>query len=1003
MIRCLKNTAFTPSHIFVKALRLAGVVTLFSLASFGQYVTATIPVGTTPISAAVNPVTNKIYVVNARTNDVTVIDGATNATVTVPVGPLTGFSSTACDVAVNPVANKIYVLNPDANSLTIIDGLTNATATVALTGHAFCVATDAALNQIYVVTFTASSQEVLTVIDGATNTPTAVPLDIAAGTSGLAVDPLNHLVYVSDDDTDGDIGHLVTVNGVSKSITQTVAVGILPLSVVVNPASNLVYAGNSDGSVCCSGPVTVSLVDANSGLVLNTISLAAACCFDTVNAVNPVTNKIYAFDRNGLEEIDGATNAVRLISATPGTDLTVDPGTNRVFRVNTFTNSLDIIDPVNGATTAVPVANTVNLVVVNPVTHKAYALNPNSNTVTVVDTATNLPANVSADPGPAAAGVNAVTGKAYIANSNGDSVTVIDGANNNATLDIPVGTTPVAVGVNQATNKIYAANKGSNDVTVIDGATNATAPVAAGTNPVAVGVNSATNQIYVANKGSNNVTVIDGASNATSSVAVGTTPVAVAANPANNKIYVANQGSNNVTIIDGATNTTTTVAAGNSPFAVAVNPSTNNAYVANGDNNVIVINGTGNVAATVAVGTGPVSVAVDTLTNKIYVANQAGNSVTVIDGATNVTTTVPAGSAPLAVTVNPASNKIYVVDGSNNATVIDGATNTTSTVAVGSGPVALAADSVANKVYVANALSGDVTVLTEQQVQPVPLTTTITPTSFTGVISPISNPSFSFTVQDAFQPAGVPPQDQVYFQVDGQQGPWALATGSGSSFTVQLPSLATGDHVLFAWAGDGQEATAIAQAETVIGLIGGYPFTIVATGQTRPLIITPVNNTATVMAGNSATYTLNVSAQGTLSSAVTFARSGLPALATCSFNPSSVNASGTPTPVTLTISTTVPSSAATPGLSSWAPLSGAGLLLPAVVFCGGFWKRRRLSGNCLRCMASIAVATLLLLSVGCGASPHTPSGGTPTGSFNITVTSTAGSVQTTTALTLNVQ
>ena len=36
---------------------------------------------------AVNPVTNKIYVANYGSADVTVIDGATNDTTTVPAGP----------------------------------------------------------------------------------------------------------------------------------------------------------------------------------------------------------------------------------------------------------------------------------------------------------------------------------------------------------------------------------------------------------------------------------------------------------------------------------------------------------------------------------------------------------------------------------------------------------------------------------------------------------------------------------------------------------------------------------------------------------------------------------------------------------------------------------------------------------------------------------------------------------------------------------------------------
>ena len=64
------------------------VLMLVILASVGQadYVTATVTVGTYPWAVAVNPVTNKIYVVNEGSYNVTVIDGATNGTATVGTG-----------------------------------------------------------------------------------------------------------------------------------------------------------------------------------------------------------------------------------------------------------------------------------------------------------------------------------------------------------------------------------------------------------------------------------------------------------------------------------------------------------------------------------------------------------------------------------------------------------------------------------------------------------------------------------------------------------------------------------------------------------------------------------------------------------------------------------------------------------------------------------------------------------------------------------------------------
>src|SRR5438105_1903115 len=95
-----------------------------SLAVHAQTVTATVGAGTQPQSVAVNPVTNKIYVANYTSNNVTVIDGVTNSTTTVSAG------AQPYSVAVNPVTNRIYVANESSNNVTVIDGATNSTTTL---------------------------------------------------------------------------------------------------------------------------------------------------------------------------------------------------------------------------------------------------------------------------------------------------------------------------------------------------------------------------------------------------------------------------------------------------------------------------------------------------------------------------------------------------------------------------------------------------------------------------------------------------------------------------------------------------------------------------------------------------------------------------------------------------------------------------------------------------------------------------------------------------------
>jgi|SRR5271166_7206641 len=98
---------------------------LVGAASCGaQTLLTTVSTGSNPTAVALNATTNKIYVVNKNSNNVTVVDGATYNTTTV----LTGAAPDA--IAVNPVTNKIYVANGSANSVTVIDGATNRTTTV---------------------------------------------------------------------------------------------------------------------------------------------------------------------------------------------------------------------------------------------------------------------------------------------------------------------------------------------------------------------------------------------------------------------------------------------------------------------------------------------------------------------------------------------------------------------------------------------------------------------------------------------------------------------------------------------------------------------------------------------------------------------------------------------------------------------------------------------------------------------------------------------------------
>ena len=173
---------------------------------------------------AVNPVTNKIYVVNTAGNTVTVVDGGTYSTKTVP----TGNSPQAIDV--NTVTNKIYVANISDNTVTVIDGGNNATATVTVGLRPIAVAVNPTTNKIYTAN---SGDGTVTIINGATNSPTT----ITAGTfpSAVAINSYTNRTYVATA-PHGD-GVVKVIDGNSNFVIDNVYVGAYPVMAAVRPGS----------------------------------------------------------------------------------------------------------------------------------------------------------------------------------------------------------------------------------------------------------------------------------------------------------------------------------------------------------------------------------------------------------------------------------------------------------------------------------------------------------------------------------------------------------------------------------------------------------------------------------------------------------------------------------------------------------------------------------------------------------------------------------------------
>lgn len=200
--------------------------------------TSAISVGSDPDGTAVDAVTGMVYVANAGSNSVSVIDGATGTvTATIPVG------SEPAGIAVDDDTDMIYVANHGAPTVSVIDGGTNtvaATLTVGTTVGPDAVAVDPATDQIFVTTYGYIAE-----IDGATDqvTPDWFMVTGTGIGDSMALDPATGDLYLLNFWTDDQV---LIIDTATATQTGSFEGGAGADALAVDPVSNLLYVASCD-------------------------------------------------------------------------------------------------------------------------------------------------------------------------------------------------------------------------------------------------------------------------------------------------------------------------------------------------------------------------------------------------------------------------------------------------------------------------------------------------------------------------------------------------------------------------------------------------------------------------------------------------------------------------------------------------------------------------------------------------------------------------------------
>jgi YVTN family beta-propeller protein len=603
-----------------------------------------------PYGMATDPLNGYIYVVGEQTDNVAVIDGATNTVIgAIGVGPEPEW------VTFDSANGYLYVADYGSNKLTVINGSTNGViGTVTVGQGPDNIAYDSANGYLYVTNFIADT---VTVVNGSTDTPVGT-VPVGDYPQAIGCDSASGYCYAANSYSN----NVTVINATTNSFAGSINVGGSPWGVTYDSANGHVYVADR-------GTNNLTVINGVTNAVVGSITVHMqpnAIAFDNAN------NLLYVADSgaNDVTVINGTTDAVAgYISADHGPwDISYDSTDRCLYVPNMFTNDMTVI---SGSTDKVVdtfvFGSSTYALAYDSANGYLYVSNWFPNDVAVINSTTDAVVDVIPISGYMySMAYDSANGYIYVTNS--ADVTIINGATNSIVKSInqPMSMQPVALVYDNANREVYSVNTVADNVSVINGTTNkVVGSIPVGGNPRAAAYDSANGYLYVANMGSSNVTVI----NTTTNEGVGSIQAGpglqqdgVTFDSSNRYVYVANWGTDNVSVINGTTDTIVgSVPVGLTPDSVAYDNATGYVYVANANcgagscttqGSITVINGTDDsIAGTLPVGSGPETIIFDNTSSDLYVANLYSGSVSVIS-------TSPSSLSLLSVAIRPSSSTV---------------------------------------------------------------------------------------------------------------------------------------------------------------------------------------------------------------------------------------------------------------------------------------------------------------------------------------------------------
>ncbi len=256
---------YDPADHFVYVLNAgSGSVSVLNGTTF----VANVSVGGFPDGAAFDAADGAVYVANANTNNVSILNGTT-VVGTVGVGSGPDF------VAYDAVDSEVYVVDDASDNVSVLGGMSLAT-TVPVGGSPDSATVDTANGFVYVMNYVSDN---VTVVHGSAVVGNP---SVGAGPTGAIYDGSTGTVFVADYASNST----TVLNGTSAVVT--ILVGLGPQEAAFDPANGYVYVTDSESNaVSILGPTYLVTFDETGlgGAVAWSVTLVATTMTTTNDSV----------------------------------------------------------------------------------------------------------------------------------------------------------------------------------------------------------------------------------------------------------------------------------------------------------------------------------------------------------------------------------------------------------------------------------------------------------------------------------------------------------------------------------------------------------------------------------------------------------------------------------------------------------------------------------------------------------------------------------------------